>query len=252
MKTAIVNRSKRLTEREIKAAIAACQLQLATHVCPSWCVGAGAVYLVASGTKPLMGESVLLILDDPDIDGAGGYHSEDDGVIDGKVFVSPYLDNGGTRLGIANHPEVPSWSQALSHELIEQLLNPNVNRWAVGPQTPQGALYAFEACDPVQGVGYFVEVSDPDDEHAVLSVLVSDFVLPAYFDQQAMSQLAWVQALPGPFGIAPGGYQTISPDGISGTQVFGSRVPSWMGRLKLRSHRTQRLLSKPALQRRGL
>jgi hypothetical protein len=69
--------------------------------------------------------------------------------------------------------ETGGWSSSASHELLELLADPDMNRTVVVWGKHGSRLYAYEVCDPVQS-----------DEHGYLvgGVLVSDFVYPSWFE----------------------------------------------------------------------
>jgi hypothetical protein len=92
------------------------------------------------------------------------------------------------------------WSTRVSHEVLELLVDPSLDRLVAG-----GSL------KPGQGrVEYLVEVCDPcqDDHYEVNGVAVTDFCTPAYFAPVANSGVAYnfKGTIKQPRQIRPGGY----------------------------------------------
>jgi hypothetical protein len=114
-----------------------------------------------------VGSVPLLIVDNPDVANALGYHDVDPrGMPYGRVFVDPVLDNGGSALGDKGDPSL-SVSAVLSHEVLEWWYDPACNDWADRGRTS----VAKELCDPVEADWYRID-----------GVAVSNYVLPAWFN----------------------------------------------------------------------
>jgi len=62
-----------------------------------------------------------------------------------------HLHDGGTISGEGN-----SVSVALSHEVIEAFVDPDLNLWA---EDEEGTLWAYEACDPVEAGSYQIRIA---------------------------------------------------------------------------------------------
>src|SRR5690606_23548073 len=102
------------------------------------------------------------------------------------------------------------WTETLSHEALELLVDPLVNLWAAGEAdlkdvkrtgSPYGkhkepVLVSYEVCDPVQGTPY--EGQD--------GVRLADFVYPHYFtsgeEEGSGTDNAYIDRSVPSFGIA--------------------------------------------------
>jgi hypothetical protein len=137
---------------------AALQHQVDNHLAPVWGVRADISVLDAGDAIP-PGTWPIKVVDS--LPGQGGVHLDDDG--------HPYAEAvNGDKLSIA-----------ISHELLEMLVDPQGNRF-----TP-----AID-CDPYSGgqqVFYLVEVCDPCEvtSYEIDGVPVSDFIRPAFYDPYA-------------------------------------------------------------------
>jgi hypothetical protein len=135
--------------------IAALQKFLDQHFVPVWQTPAKLV----KAKSPRRGKWTLMFMDDVDSAKHAGFlglhHLEGKHPV-AKVFVKAVL-NQRERVSVA-----------ASHELAEMLVDPAINRWAVGPK---GTLYAYEVCDAVE-----------EDWFRVDRIPMSNFVYPAYFD----------------------------------------------------------------------
>jgi hypothetical protein len=145
------------------------------------------------------------------VPGALGWHHEDkEGFFCGFVAVDAITTLGGT---LTRGPD--SVSQAMSHEVLELLGNPGVNRWA---DTMDGRQFSMEVCDPVDGDAYDIDVRGEP-------IAVSDFVHPAWFDPYAPSG-SWfdqMQLLHEPFVHRPSGYAVIR-DQKGEAEHFGEKM----------------------------
>lgn len=150
----------------------------------------------------------IVCYDDADQAGALGWHTEELGVFFGRIFVRPVLDNGGD---LYSNPAL-SLSSVISHEVLETLIDPTVSDWS---QRADGTLVASEVSDPVEGDAYAIEVLGKP-------IMVSNFVLPAWFDAQTtQGPFDKMGKLTAPFTMTPGGYLvTMQP---SATAEEGAR-----------------------------
>jgi hypothetical protein len=187
----------------------------------------------------------ITIYDNADQAGALGYHTEGrDGSVFGKIFAKETLSGGGTVL-----TGDLSVSSVLSHEVIEMFLDRNVNKWADGPDGQTS--FSFEGCDPVEGDSYPVMVAGKP-------VMVSNFILPAWFDDSPPkgSTFDFMKKLSAPFTMTAGGYvvtRSYDPNAVQqvtahlstrGFKVtshtngvvtvhFGEHMPQWKRDLKM-------------------
>lgn len=123
-----------------------------------------------------------------DVPGALGFHDDVLGVIFSRVMSGP------------------GWTVTLSHEILEETLNPTCEDFA---PFNDGREQAREACDRVEG-----------DTYRIGTVLVSNFLLPAAFEADSAGPWDKLVQLKKWDGMTGGGYVIVrSPDG-SETDVF--------------------------------
>lgn len=195
----VVNRSTLVTDEQVRTWTAACARQISEHVAPTYAMDPVRVQVLSAASHAPAGAWVITVLDDADQAGDLGWHTDERGLIYGRVFARPCLDYG-----------VPV-STTLSHELVETFCDPDVDRWV---DTGAGYSVPWEACDPVEGDSYEID-----------GVAVSDFVKPWWYRQGTPPDGAtrWVadREVLAPFELAVGGYCVRRfPDG-SEDQVFG-------------------------------
>ena len=221
MLIAIVNHSARVTNSDVNLMTLAVQKQLTLHAAPAWNQKSPTVKFYADASKVPGYAWVVGIFDNPTIAGALGYHSEDNDVIDGFIFVDPVLDNGGVVLYDTNNPQNVSVSSVLSHEVLEMFGDRFATFWADGPSIPQGSQYALELCDPVEADSYTVTVVVNTVSH---TVSVSNFVFPSWFNPQATqaanAPFDYLKRLTAPFTMTSGGYMIVEST-FNVQQVFG-------------------------------
>lgn len=186
---AVINKSF-LPDKEVAFLTAGCDLQLREHFLPLW---EGIEYTPVrfySSEKdlPIVSDLVRLmvvadVIDEP---GALGYHTMDP-LIHGVVLAQ---NNGAT-------------GSILSHEILETAVDPTANRWT---GMPDGRYVAEEVCDPVESDVYTVDVEIFGEKQ---SVLLSDFVTPAWFLKNSVGPYSYLNKAPAPFTLAPGGYMIV-------------------------------------------
>ena len=152
------------------------------------------------------------IVDDiPEAPGALAYHDIDPtGKPYGRIGAKGCIHSG------------ISISSAISHEAVELLGDTYCATWAYS--TRLNALIAQELCDPVQ-----------DGTYDIGTIEVSNYVLPAYFEDEADGPYDHLGELSQPFSIARGGYQIKMTAGRV-TQVFGDRFDPILREAKAASH----------------
>jgi hypothetical protein len=229
MLIAVINKSTLVKDNEVDLMCKAIQIQLDLHVAPAWNQKAPIIKFYANQTKVPGYAWTISMLDNPDVDGALGYHSEDAGRVDGFIFAKPVLDNGGVVLHDANNNQNFSVASVLSHEVCEMFGDRFANFWADGPALTQGSEYALELCDPVEGDSYDITLSDGT------IVSVSNFVFPSWFNAQATvpqnMPFDYLKKLSSPFTMTPGGYLIVRQSGQV-SQVFDKHMPHWKKELK--------------------
>jgi hypothetical protein len=150
----------------------------------------------------------LVVLDDTDHANELGYHDRTPGGAPlGKVFVRSDL-----RLGL-------EWTVTASHELLEMLADPQLEGTVDGPH---GRTYALEVCDPCQD-------SSLAYEQGTTGVLVSDYLLPAWFDPHGSAPFhrnVGQNVITGSFAIPAGGYISVrDPAAADWKQLYENDSP---------------------------
>ncbi len=177
---------------------AALQQQLDRDFAPTWGISAQLV-VVPARTAPPLGAWWLVLLDQSDGSDLGYHFVTSEGAPLGKVFCG--------WLGA-------SWSATASHELLEMLGNPFVNRVVYDPQA--GCPVGVEVCDPCEL-----------DTYLLGGVPVSDFVTPAWFGMIAPAPpYDRLRLIGAPFALRPGG-SLFRPGGGPGPQrAFAAEAPA--------------------------
>jgi hypothetical protein len=211
---AVVNKSTVISNDDVRNIITACNAQIRLHVAPLWNrIPAPVVFYADPAAIPDYFDQ-LVLLDNSDQAGVLGYHKETPkGLPYSRAFIKTALDAGGSLL----HGDL-SASAAVSHEVCEWFINPDLNLWAEGPN----GLTPLEVTDPVQDMSYKTG-----------KISVSNFVVPSYFDQHAPvdSQLDYLGTLKKPFSISPGGYILVLAKGAL-TQQQGKLYANWLKKTK--------------------
>lgn len=210
----ILNRSKKVTDEHARLMTEACYRQLRRHAAPAWGKMPYPVFFYPDEDSVPDDADQIVLLDTPDLAGALGYHSETPrGRIYGKVFTGPILKNGGTFFEGAN-----SISCTLSHEVLEQFLDPDCNLYA---DDGTGRLFSLEVCDPVEADSYVIRVNGQ-------AISVSNFVFPEWFDRENAKDSRFDQmgVLKAPFTMSEGGYYVVRKSQPE-KEVFARRYPTW-------------------------
>lgn len=220
----LVNRSTVLTDAAIQAVIPAFQAQVTEDWLPHWPGRSATVHFAALLGSVPAGMWPLYILDTTDVPGAGGYHDDDTGTPQGKVFAGDAMQYG------------EAWTVDATHELLEMLGDPDTN--TIIP-LPHQLHCLQEVCDAVEADQYgYTKPRWPE-------VLLSDFCYPAYFTGghgpfDAMRHLT----KPAP-ALLHGGYLGIElPDG-QWTQIVKRRADGTTSRREQRRGRTSDRLGQP-------
>jgi hypothetical protein len=208
----IINSSTVIADTDVPPVVTALQQQVTNDFGPVWGVNAE-LNIVPTGTQPPPGTWWLTILDDSDQAGALGYHDlTPDGLPIGKVFAATDLKYGS------------SWSVTASHELLEMLGDPNINLSVLVQTDNQsaGTLYAYEVCDACE---------DDSFGYKVGSVLLSDFVYPAWFESfraEGSTQFDQMKNITKPLELIKGGYIGVFniSAGSGWTQVTAAKRPT--------------------------
>ncbi len=195
----LVNQSTIVTPAGLAAALAALQTQVSRDFAPLWGIDAKLSSVAVPATTPHNpGVEAIYLLDNSDQAGALGYHLENAGVPTGYVF---------TKDSVA---DVGEWTSCLSHELLEQLADPEANQVAIAPLSSafgadrgKLAAIAYETCDAVE-----------NDTYHVGTVPVSNFVTPAWFlpGEAVRTRFDLLHRLTSALTLTSGGYVSYTLD----------------------------------------
>lgn len=202
---AVINRSKTLDDTTLAFAVKACSLQV-EECAAAWGIAPTAVVHYRNGDVLPSECRLMTIVDDLGMASALGYHDDFLGTIYGQVLA-----------------QGPRTSQTLSHECLEELVDPTCDHWRPLPDGKRSI--AVEICDPCEADTYTVEV-DIMGEHR--TVELSDYVLPAFFDSTSRGPFDRLGRLPSAFSMSAGGYEIIRDEGGNITNVFASTMPTRM------------------------
>jgi hypothetical protein len=181
---AIINESENLSPSDVAKAAAAVQKQVTNDFGPVWDVSATIDVFPALDDMP-QGYWPVVVRDDIGIN-VPGVHLSDGGE---KAFAL-LLFTGGR------------WTKTLSHEILDLLADPFGKTFLTGPsvRADQGTVeYLVEVCDPCQ--------SD-DCGYLANGVLVSDFVLPAFYKGFGPRRYSFAGHLDQPRTVRPFSYMT--------------------------------------------
>lgn len=225
----VVNQSSDVSDEQVRLMVRACAHQLRYDASPKWRLMPMPVVFGEPGQTAPPGSWVIGVLNDADQADALGWHTEEGGVVFGRVFTSPVLDNGGD---VLDGPV--SVASVLSHEVLETWADPACN---AERSCGDGTSVALEIADPVESDTYDVRVSGQ-------VVSVSNFVTEAWCDpQNRTGPWDFLGLLDGPLQMRPGGYMVVTRQGRT-REVYGSEHPQWRRAMKrtplARSARRQR------------
>lgn len=212
----IVNQSPLVSPADLNAACSALQVQVSRDFAQSWGIGCQ----VQPATVSLPGEKIFL-LDTSDQVGALGYHElGSDHAPVGFVFVKTTLAAGD------------KWQATLSHELLEQLLDPDASAVSVCIFKGRPTGMAYEACDAVE-----------NDEYQINGVPVSNFLLPGWFAPGFKGAVDFMGTLKAPLTLSRGGYVAYTRDLRTWQQVFAEHSPPHQRKVEPFSRRHRRFQS---------
>lgn len=187
----VVNHSRSAANDDVAFWTEAARLQL-EDVARVWGLPPPGIFFAGSQTEtPATECGVIGIVDDDGNADSAGYHS----VV------------GRLNFGLVDMSQALIPSRTLSHEAIELIVNPKLDWWV---PDPTGRLIAVEACDPVQRSDYEMLV---DVMGFLKTVVVSNWVTPAWFGLQKGSRMDWLTRLLSPFQLELGGYAIAQENG---------------------------------------
>ena len=181
----IKNHSTVVNDTEASKVVAACQRQVSEQFARVYGIDA-TLRFAAKNELLSQYDWQLIIADDADAANALGYHqTTKNGTPIGFCFAKTTKDYGGI------------WSVTFSHELLELLVDPEINRCVLDERTMR--LYSEEVCDACE---------DDSLAYDIDGVKVSDFVLPGFWNSSIKphSPLSFTGAVKEPLSILPGGY----------------------------------------------
>lgn len=196
---AFIRNTSLLTDEMVASYVAAQQIQVSRDFAPAWGIDATCIFVPPGCDAPL-GAYEVWFKDHTTEDGALGFH-DDQGNPKSYVFTADDFANG------------VSWTVTASHETLEMLGDPDIKQ----VRDAAGFEYAYEACDACE-----------DDSLAYLinGHLMSDFVLPSWFDPNGLAPYTFRRSIDAPLMLAPGGYIGVRtlPDG-QWSQRFAEASP---------------------------
>jgi hypothetical protein len=199
----LVHASQAVTWGDARRVTRALERQVRDHFGPAFGVTAD-VELVPRGREDPAAWQIAIV-DSVSSAGDDGWHElTASGLPLGKVYAKQVIAETG------------GWSSSASHELLEMLADPDMSLTVVAWDKRGSHLYAYEVCDPVQ-----------DDRHGyeIGGVLVSDFVLPSWFESfhRARSvRFDQAGACARALQVLPGGYaQVTHTDWVRGWRDVG-------------------------------
>jgi|ERR1051326_330333 hypothetical protein len=200
----IINISRTLSDDEISAALPNLQAQVSQHFAPAWAADATLVQ-EPRNSMPSPDSWWLVILDDSDQADALGYHDMTPSYMPlGKVFARTDRESGHT------------WTVTASHELLEMLADPWLNRVAPDLRDPNNPVfYAYEICDACQVDQLGYRIND---------TLVSNFVYPKWFEpnRNVSGPFDFLKLIERPLQVLPGGYIGIFEPRLGWRQYNGT------------------------------
>lgn len=210
---AIVSKSRRVADDVLAFAAKACAEQV-IECALAWGIEPTVVAFYAREQDlPARDVRIMAIVDDLDAPGTAGYHDFDLGVVYARVQATE---------------DQNALTTCLSHECIEELVDPYCNAWR---QMPDGRSTALEACDAVQADEYGVSVEIMGERRAVM---LSNYLLPKWFDPAATGNFDRMGTLRAPFTMSPGGYLIVRELTGDVTNVF-ARAADTRGRMAMAS-----------------
>ena len=172
----VVNRSRTVSDADIKRNLHALQKQITRDFEPAWGWGANLRFDARKF-------DMKMVIKEHAKGGDLGFHIEGGKPV-GYVYAKDDLEAEG------------EYTSTLSHELLEMIADPNVNLYAAGPFRFKGR----------RGVGFF----------ALEVVRVQDFVLPEWFEEyhkKGSMKMDHMRVLDAPFTLAEGGYTDVFSKG---------------------------------------
>ena len=182
---ALVSESNSAGMSDLLRVSAALQKQASRDLAPIWELSATVDAFAKLDDVP-DGYWPMIIKDDIGVEAAGVHKDKD-----GQPFAL-----------IASSPDFDNWALNCSHEMLEMLVDPSLDRQVTGdsPMDGQGRVsFLVEVCDPSGAA---------DFGYTVNGILMSDFYTPHFFDPVASAgvRYAFTGSITGPRQVLRGGY----------------------------------------------
>ncbi len=180
---ALINRTPRIRDARLAALMPALLSQANDDVAPVWKIEPTVLHFVGRSQVPNPTHQKIWWLGNSDTPGDLGYHENDTGIPEAKIFTEDDMRYGA---------EI---SVTTSHELIEMVINPFINRIS---DMIAGWRYAMEGCDPVEA-----DLDGPIKD----GFRLSNWIFPNYFVPGSRGPWDFMKLLSGPCPAKrPGGY----------------------------------------------
>ena len=187
---ALISKTKKISKAELRRVAAALDRQVKEDFGPIWKISAEVKPCFKPSDIP-RGNWPVTVRDRLKEAGTVSYHS----VNRGRPFAE--VSYGlATQSGIA-------WSNSASHDMLEMLVDPNVNRIVTAPSIVRGqktnVKFPVQVCDPC---------SDSRFAYRIGGVVVADFTTPDYWDPKSKGKgkYSFKGSLTRPYQILSGGY----------------------------------------------
>lgn len=198
----IVNHASHVDPQELQDVVEAVQFQVSRHFAPAHGTDARLILLPFGEMAPLGAWRLTMVNKPPeDSSDIGDHYVGQDGVPYAEIYVD---------LAKQDHID---WSITVSHEILEILANPYLDRCVMVPDTGYPRLpnvnyvmYFYEVCDPCQDAAFAYDITVSSGR----TVKVSDFALESWFRTRftcpSGTRFSFKNNLKGPLILAPGGY----------------------------------------------
>ncbi|WP_223524001.1 hypothetical protein [Pseudomonas sp. BF-RE-24] len=198
---ALVPRGISIPYSELARVAGAVQAQLVRDVSPSWNLSASLTAYPSKEDAPINCAFIFVVAD---AKGHAGLHFRALKPNEPPFAIVEYRKNG-------------FWSVAVSHEVIEMLIDPKGNRLVKGtsPTNPaESVFYLVEVCDPCQDIAFSYEID---------GCLVSDFCLPSFYGiQGAGASYTYSGSIQAPLTVGYGGYLTYRDNNLDWYQIVAA------------------------------
>ena len=225
---AIIRDTSIVTDDWVAGFAKAQQIQIDRDFRPLWHLGATVVFVAAGQVVPA-GAWQVWLMDHSDQADALGYHDLAAGLPVAKVFIADDMADGA------------SPSVTISHEILEMLGDPNVNQTVTFSERDGTTWeYAYEVCDACEDDQFGDKIGD---------YLMTDFVLPTWFDLTRSGPTSFRGSTNGPFALADGGYigrREVAPNPGQWSQLLARGIPGRRTRKGPHSRTMRRFAQTPS------